>query len=772
MIEQGLFKRHFVGRDGFHWWIGQVVSEDAWVINIPGKRTATTEPHKGFDYRYKVRIMGYHTADANSLKDDDLPWASVMFPVTAGSGSGGASQTPNLRQGNFVYGFFIDGEDAQQPVIIGVLGHNQYAAVMKNVPPVPFLPFSGYTQRDIVPRYALPTTQEASKAKQKKPPGKTTKENNKVVVESAVSLDQGRGDGASAQQKAEGVVAEPFPELSTCKPAPLGTIQKKIKNLIAAIQRIRKTAGSWRDKASNYVYNKERQIKKLISQATEFIASGMKWIITFIEKTVLNKINNTLKDTYYLLFPNQRPKLKKGVETVNDLIACLFRKIISNLLKLVGKFLAGAVDRFISTPLACVENMVGSIVGKIAGLLTNIIDSILGPISSLIGQAFDLADGILGVIIDVLSFLSCEEDPDCAETDEWSMWAGTGPKTTIDIESLINKAKNIASTVTDAIDPDNFDFDVDFFGDAGGGCNPDPFPCGVPNVQFFGGGGSGAAGNAILNTVGNLIGVDIKIPGSGYTSAPMVQFADGCGKGSGGSGRVIISTPASNNDAINVLVPQIIPTISTTASPTAGTVTGVVITDPGTGYLPAPDGSRGGNGTTFAEPGDTIVKRSDGTYDPPYKSGDTINLRSGDTVQSCLNPPYIVERDEVIIAPYCQEQVFPTADQYPVVLEIGEVVVYDPGFGYSSEDKVIITPDNGASIDIELDETGSITRIVLKNGGIGFTDLPFIYIESDTGYNGRLIPVLKVVEDLEERDLELFKSQGKVLSVVDCVGKF
>ena len=76
--------------------------------------------------------MGYHPADQNELADDQLPWASVSFPVTAGSGQGGASQSPNLRQGMFVHGFFLDGEDGQQPVITGVFGVNQYAEVKRN----------------------------------------------------------------------------------------------------------------------------------------------------------------------------------------------------------------------------------------------------------------------------------------------------------------------------------------------------------------------------------------------------------------------------------------------------------------------------------------------------------------------------------------------------------------------------------------------------------------------------------------------------------------
>ena len=36
MIEQGLFKRHFVGRDGFQWWVGQIPPEESWKENKSG----------------------------------------------------------------------------------------------------------------------------------------------------------------------------------------------------------------------------------------------------------------------------------------------------------------------------------------------------------------------------------------------------------------------------------------------------------------------------------------------------------------------------------------------------------------------------------------------------------------------------------------------------------------------------------------------------------------------------------------------------------------
>ena len=62
MDDPGFIKSHFLGRDGFIWWIGQVVDETKWAGNFPGVPTKSTKGQKGFDFRYKVRIMGYHTA--------------------------------------------------------------------------------------------------------------------------------------------------------------------------------------------------------------------------------------------------------------------------------------------------------------------------------------------------------------------------------------------------------------------------------------------------------------------------------------------------------------------------------------------------------------------------------------------------------------------------------------------------------------------------------------------------------------------------------------
>jgi hypothetical protein len=748
MIEQGLFKRHFVGRDGFIWWIGQIVSEQKWAGNIPGYRTPTTIDQRGFGERYKVRIMGYHTANKQELTDDQLPWASVMYPVTAGGGGAGTWSNAALRQGNFVFGFFIDGEDAQQPVIMGVLGTNQYTALAKeDNSDIAFFPFSGYTNNDTVSRFSLNTTKEQPAATQV---GSTQPPSNVGVQE---SVGGEKKDGASAQQKKDAEVKNSVPNPSTCEKVPLGAIQKQIKNLIADIERIKKTATDWETKVSTKIDNIEGDIQKAITKATEFISSGIKWLINEVQKYTTNKINNAMKDAYYLLFPNQRPELKKTVETANDLIACLFRKIIGNLLKMIGNFLLSAVDRFINTPLCAVENFVGALIGKLAGLITSSVSAILGPVKALVGDAFDIVDGILDFITDVLSFLSCEEEPSCSETKEWSIWTGSSSYPTIDLNTLLNKVESVASTITQAIDPNNFDFDLDFMDvfDSLNSCNVGPLFCGPPIVDFYGGGGSGATANAIISAVGDILGVDIITPGSGYTTPPFVNFIDGCGNGSGAYGRAIISN---------------------------GQVSSVVIDQSGTGYLAAPNGSRGGDGRTWATTDQTTVKRDNGTYDTPYNPGDTFSVNSGDQVYSGGNTTVIDETQTLTAPQYTQvtQDTLPrgqdpslNSGQYPIILEIGDVFISDSGFAYDPNDKIIISPDHGAVMKPEFDSLGSITKVNLISSGQGFKEFPDVYIQSKTGYNAKIIPIFKV-RKVDETLVEV--SANQIINVIDCVGKF
>ena len=118
----GLYNPGFVGSH-FYWWLGQVADSSTWRDNQSDTSYDNPEDIPGWGYRYKVRIMGIHDAGESEIPSDQLPWAQVMYSVWGG-GQGGSFQTPGIKEGMFVFGFFLDGSDEQVPIIMGVLGNN------------------------------------------------------------------------------------------------------------------------------------------------------------------------------------------------------------------------------------------------------------------------------------------------------------------------------------------------------------------------------------------------------------------------------------------------------------------------------------------------------------------------------------------------------------------------------------------------------------------------------------------------------------------------
>ena len=93
------FKKNFIGQDGFQWWLGVV--EDR---NDPEKMG-----------RCRVRIFGIHTDDLVSIPTEDLPWAISIYSVN----NNDSFAAP--REGEYVFGFFVDGSFCQSPAILGVI---------------------------------------------------------------------------------------------------------------------------------------------------------------------------------------------------------------------------------------------------------------------------------------------------------------------------------------------------------------------------------------------------------------------------------------------------------------------------------------------------------------------------------------------------------------------------------------------------------------------------------------------------------------------------
>ena len=105
-----------MGKDGFVWWQGVV--EDRHDPLFLG--------------RCRVRILGFHTEDTTQMPSESLPWAYPIQPITSAAQTGVGTSPTGPVEGTWVVGFFIDGREMQQPVIIGTLIGNPSERIPKD----------------------------------------------------------------------------------------------------------------------------------------------------------------------------------------------------------------------------------------------------------------------------------------------------------------------------------------------------------------------------------------------------------------------------------------------------------------------------------------------------------------------------------------------------------------------------------------------------------------------------------------------------------------
>lgn len=92
-------RKNFMGLDKFVWWVGVI--------------EARNDP-LGLG-RCQVRIFGWHSDNKSLIPTEDLPWAQPMYPIN----NPDSFNVPKI--GEWIIGFFLDGESAQFPVMMGTL---------------------------------------------------------------------------------------------------------------------------------------------------------------------------------------------------------------------------------------------------------------------------------------------------------------------------------------------------------------------------------------------------------------------------------------------------------------------------------------------------------------------------------------------------------------------------------------------------------------------------------------------------------------------------
>ncbi len=72
--------------------------------------------------RCRVRILGFHPQEKAAVDTKELPWAFPLQDITSAAMSGIGHAPVGPVEGTWVIGFFRDGENAQEPVMIGTIG--------------------------------------------------------------------------------------------------------------------------------------------------------------------------------------------------------------------------------------------------------------------------------------------------------------------------------------------------------------------------------------------------------------------------------------------------------------------------------------------------------------------------------------------------------------------------------------------------------------------------------------------------------------------------
>ena len=553
MLENNLLKTNFLGRDGFRWWVGQIPPVESWTLQYRKRQ-------KSWGNRVKVRIMGYHPQNTVDLPDEELPWASVLLSTQGGSGQSGKSKPIRISQGDVVIGFFLDGDDAQQPVIIGVIGKSSYVV---NGEPGPFKPFSGYTDEE-------------------KPEGK-------VLTGNEVGADE-----QGAQVSPRLVDKETAKEISEVN-------KKDVKSSSGAVGTDVAFAGTDSKKSSNVILENSLKDSKDASpqKKQEIISNASKALTSNMNEVVGNGVKQSLKDlapvankgikakgdatfkTVLAATKNNAVAFKAAqavessfigkIKSIQDKIPCITQKIAGSMLPDITSLLTSFLDNVTNFTSCIGDQFMGAIFNKVVNGINDALGADLGGLGNILG-GFDMISNLRGKVDalaglqDVIDCVTNQDGSD--ESNIWTLGKGAKNLPAISASAILNVA-NAAQALSEAAGSPGgiaggllgqFDFlnpgvSTQGFSSILGECyTGPPLNCIGVDVNIFGGDGIGAIATPIIGAItggneiaggiaratGSLIGINIKEPGSGFTFPPIVSITDKCNKGYGAHARAVI----------------------------------------------------------------------------------------------------------------------------------------------------------------------------------------------------------------------------------------
>lgn len=760
MIEESLLRSNFVGRDGFRWWVGSVAPFD-------GEGQSDQNNGGGWGNRTKVRIMGYHPFDEEELSNEDLPWAQILLPTTAGSGAGNMAQNTKLRPSDSVFGFFLDGDNAQLPVVVGVFGRTSEVSDNKYV--APFAPFTGYTGRIEEPDGSTlaPSQSNENNTQSQKSPRDVPKE---VIDEINANID-----GLNAQlpentpkfwkevQSYTGI-GKKVPLANTCEDTTIGSIIGIVNNLFDAVTglgsgfintalEISKSVRAITVAAGNIVGNMFTKLASAlipilneglgglfndvvsgISDATDALLAGVGAQASFLEpigflqEALLCGVGN---------ITNQLPEMIEGLldsvlENAKNFVSCVGTQFAGSLVNDI----ISRVEGFMGPILEIVGGLLGEGL-DIVGILTSGVDAI-SNIASIFecGQSTEKCDGMVkeyvigkGVIDAVTDVSEILENVKISrEIGNVAVAIGTDINKKLEEVGLIEEGAESGLPECDT----NLSFgfpEVKIFGGSAKETvqiieetEEGPITVEVPNEEFEPAVAAAQLGGFVKNADGritaSIVGVKLYNPGRGYKHTPFVEIVDPSRKGYGALARAQLNTDGSIKTITMVSIGENYPIGDTKVNDR-----NLVTTVPGGGNI------------------DDVLATSEGRRkNPRVRNSLSVGVGSG------------IGRDGISIGSKMN-------------LGIASIGVYRPGDGYSSDD--IITDPFDIPYNIAGTEIG-IAYSTLAQGVyiIPTTPYPEFRIRSETGSGAILKPI---IVDAADVNISVGYTPGRLIQIIDCI---
>lgn len=688
MIEESLLKSNFLGKDGFVWWIGQVADPSVW-----RNEKSRVDSKGSWAYRCKVRIIGYHTFDGSVLPDEDLPWAHILTSASDGSpGQGGFGKLPQLVGGESVLGFFLDGDEAQQPVVVSCFYRN--TSVQNLITPElvqsekssRFKPFTGM-QGSFSP--SSTRRKQPKEGTLNQPPTSTVPSGPAVTfgVDNAGTIGLSTdfnplSSGSGSSFQLTGLVqdqlfyddASSLAALKTfydqgpvqgdngCWNNFIAQIQAALQGFIGFVNGLEKTALGFIDPIRNKVVDIRQKIKKV----ARLIASIVKFIINGMRDNIIKLIGCLFRAFAPTTPLPQWLQISEAAKNIINIIFCIFEKLFGPILDFIFGMLEGLIGKSNNIPQCAASEATASIIEKLANLIDDGIASVLSGIDWLtggIGQITSYIRGAVNFLNQILSFLECDR-LQCKPVKTWDPFAGIKFPKTDDWAEAIGKI-DILGGLGDSVD--EWTGLLSMYGSAATpfrDCrerivNPRtqddliPMPPGVrfyqcvPPEVIINGDGIGASAVAVIEpSNGSLLSIRVLNPGRGYTQNPTVSIVDNSRYGSGALAGARINDNG-NIESIFIISP---------GSGYCQTNLGIGLTDGEIG-IGTTTGTGIGTGGTYIGISTTpvgiitnIVITSPGIG---YTGGDLIN------VGSCIYSPILTTNGSIIgvtSVSYCQTE--------------------------------------------------------------------------------------------------------------------